>query len=93
MKIIDRDKNDELKTVPDFLLSEEVAQKNHSQSLKRLNERGGLSYGEMFCNIMRLDLKFLMNNFKLPYKVLIEKIVAISKIDNTIIKGDIIHGR
>jgi hypothetical protein len=29
-------------TIPDSLLNEEQAQRNHGQTLKRLNERGGL---------------------------------------------------
>lgn len=79
MKVIDRVKDDKVKTVPFSLLNENSAQKNHSQSLDKLNSRGGLSFGEMFCNIMRLDLRFLMDNFKLPYKFLIQRLLVINK--------------
>lgn len=53
-----RDKN--LKNVPDFvpmgLLNEEQAQHNHSQSLDRLNERGGLGVLEILDNIHKRKL-------------------------------------
>jgi hypothetical protein len=32
------------------MLSEEWAQKNHSQTLTRLAERGGLCWAEIYCN-------------------------------------------
>lgn len=41
---------------PDSLLSEAWAQTNHSQTLKRLNERGGLCIGEIACNILNKPL-------------------------------------
>lgn len=37
--------------VPDGMLSEEWAQRNHGQSLARLNERGGLGIAEILANI------------------------------------------
>jgi hypothetical protein len=42
------------KELPDSLFNEEWAQKIHSQSLKRLNERGGLHPKEMIGNIKKL---------------------------------------
>jgi hypothetical protein len=39
------------KQVPMGLLNEKQAQINHSQSLDRLNERGGLDPIELVCNI------------------------------------------
>lgn len=44
--------------VPMELLNEETAQNNHSQSLKRLNERGGMGLAEMRYNIQRKGLEF-----------------------------------
>lgn len=49
-----------IKSIPIEWLSEEMAIKNHSQSLKRLAERGGLSPIEAMANIMNChpyDLK------------------------------------
>lgn len=37
--------------VPDELLNEEQAQRNHGQSLSRLNQRGGMSVPEILFNI------------------------------------------
>lgn len=42
--------------VPYALLSEDQAEKNHGQTLDRLNERGGLSAGEALANIYRQRL-------------------------------------
>ncbi|MCZ6468043.1 MAG: hypothetical protein O6499_00150 [Candidatus Dadabacteria bacterium] len=42
-------------SIPFSLLSEEQAQRNHSQTLTRLNERGGLSPNEALWNIERRD--------------------------------------
>lgn len=36
------------------MLNEEWAQKNHSQSLARLAERGGLCWEEVYCNYYKL---------------------------------------
>lgn len=44
------------KEVPDTLFNEEWAQRNHDQTLKRLNERGGLGVGEMLDNIHKRKL-------------------------------------
>ena len=41
------------KEVPDEMLSEQWAQRNHGQSLAKLNSRGGLSPAEMLANIER----------------------------------------
>ncbi len=45
----------ELKSLPSFIpwdmLNEEQAQRNHSQTLNRLNERGGLCVTEILANI------------------------------------------
>jgi len=49
------------RSVPMSLLSEQQAQWNHSQSLARLNERGGLCPMEMLCNIERRSLDLRMN--------------------------------
>jgi hypothetical protein len=40
-------------SVPMILLNEEWAQKNHSQTLKRLAERGGLDPTEIMANVER----------------------------------------
>lgn len=42
------------KYVPMNMLNEKMAQHNHSQSLKRLNERGGLGVNEILANIKGL---------------------------------------
>lgn len=45
--------------IPDYfpwsLLNEKNAQKFHSQTLERLNERGGLTCEEIYCNVMGID--------------------------------------
>ena len=48
-----RNLNGFVKTVPTELLNEEWAQNNHSQSLKRLDERGGLSVMEVLAIVQR----------------------------------------
>lgn len=54
-------------SVPMGMLNEEWAKCNHGQTLNRLNERGGLSIGEMICNIERRKLVFQnTNNEGLP---------------------------
>ena len=40
--------------IPWSALNEEWAQRNHSQSLARLAERGGLDVKEAFCNINKI---------------------------------------
>lgn len=45
--------------VPMEWLSEEMAQRNHGQTLKRLKERGGLSCAEMWINIHEKDSRQL----------------------------------
>ena len=40
---------------PDSWFNEEWAQQVHSQTLKRLNERGGLCPQEMVCNMEKLN--------------------------------------
>jgi hypothetical protein len=50
------DKRPNLPTVfPWHLLNEENAKRFHSQTLERLNERGGLSMEEIYCNITGTD--------------------------------------
>jgi len=44
------------KEIPMRLLSEEWAQHNHSQTLDRLNQRGGLAIGEILDNLKRQKL-------------------------------------
>lgn len=44
------------KHVPDDLLNEDQAQTNHSQTLTRLNERGGMGAYEIMCNIHKIRL-------------------------------------
>lgn len=45
-------KNDNCPTsVPDEMLNEAMADKNHGQSLARLNERGGIGIREIVANI------------------------------------------
>lgn len=39
--------------IPDKLLNEEYAQKNHSQSIKRLSERGGITLEEALAIIQK----------------------------------------
>lgn len=55
-----RDKS--LKNVPEYvpmeLLNEEQAERNHSQSLSRLNERGGMGIAEILDNIHKRRLSF-----------------------------------
>lgn len=41
------------KYVPMYMLHEDQAIKNHSQTLERLNQRGGLSVGEILDNLKR----------------------------------------
>lgn len=49
--------------LPDELFNEDWAQKVHLQSLKRLNERGGLSPIEMLVNIRKLSLQIIYREF------------------------------
>ncbi len=49
-----------VKEVPNELLSERMAQRNHGQSLQTLNERGGMSIGEIWANI--LEERYDTNN-------------------------------
>jgi hypothetical protein len=45
---------------PDELLDEQWAQRIHGQTLKRLNERGGLSPSEIICNVEKLTFNVLL---------------------------------
>lgn len=45
------------KEFPDEFFSEEMAQRIHGQSLARLNERGGMSPGEMILNILKMNYR------------------------------------
>lgn len=49
---------------PANLMSEEMAQINHSQSLGRLNERGGMSPTEIMANLFRRDTEWTETNIK-----------------------------
>jgi hypothetical protein len=49
---------------PDELLSEEWALRIHGQTLKRLNERGGLSVHELLMNLKRMTIRQFDNTFK-----------------------------
>ena len=51
------------KQIPFAMLSERMAESVHSQSLKRLNERGGMSPVEIIANIEKEDC------FKSSYKL------------------------
>lgn len=42
-------------SIPNELLNEDWAQKIHSQTLQRLNERGGMGVNEIMINIKRLS--------------------------------------
>ena len=46
-----------IKEFPTKLLNEQHAQKIHSQSLSRLDERGGMTYTEIIMNIFGLDIR------------------------------------
>lgn len=48
--------DDEPKKVPFAMLSERWAQRIHSQTLSRLNERGGMSPYELILNIEKVDM-------------------------------------
>jgi hypothetical protein len=43
--------------IPDNLLNEQMADINHGQTLKRLNERNGMAVHEIVCNICQIPLK------------------------------------
>lgn len=45
--------------IPMEWLTEDMANANHSQTLSRLKERGGMSCAEMWCNIHRQGLRNL----------------------------------
>lgn len=45
---------------PDKLMNEDWAQRIHSQSLKRLNERGGMGMNEIIGNIKKLSHNEIM---------------------------------
>lgn len=49
------------KEIPMEWLSESRALMNHGQSLKRLKERGGMSYAEMWLNIHDASLRQLLS--------------------------------
>lgn len=48
------------KSVPFELLNEEQAMKNHSQTLDRLNERGGMSPIEIVANVLKKDCLWIL---------------------------------
>jgi len=49
------------KEISDDLLDEDWAQRIHSQTLKRLNERGGLSPLEIYINVNKLPYQTVYN--------------------------------
>jgi len=51
-----------LLTFPTSLMSEEIAQMNHGQTLERLDERGGMEPREVIANLFRLKLKWVREN-------------------------------
>lgn len=57
-----REFKDCIESFPDKFLTEEMAQSNHSQSLNRLNERGGLSVNEILANVFNKDFKWIVDN-------------------------------
>lgn len=65
--------------VPFYMLSENMAQSNHSQTLDRLNERGGMGYDKIFCNIIGANLRFIGHNKDLNYYVLVQNLIHLSK--------------
>lgn len=46
--------------IPDEMLNDEHAHNIHSQSLIRLNQRGGMSVTEIICNIYKYDFRTLL---------------------------------
>lgn len=44
---------------PDEFLNEEMAARNHGQSLAQLNERGGLAISEILANILQQDSRWI----------------------------------
>lgn len=60
------------KSFPMELFNEDQALKIHGQSLKRLNERGGLHPKEMLCNLLKVDYKELASlELGLAIKILV----------------------
>lgn len=51
-----------IKEFPSSLMSEINAIRYHSQSLARLNERGGMSYIEIISNIFTLGYRYVCAN-------------------------------
>ncbi len=49
---------------PSYLMSEEMAQANHGQSLERLNERNGMGVTEIMANLFRQDSRWARSNGK-----------------------------
>lgn len=56
------------KEVDDNILSQEWSQKIHSQTLERLNERGGMSVIELIMNLRKMRLQDLINKYGYNYK-------------------------
>jgi hypothetical protein len=67
------------KSLPDDLFNEEWAQKIHGQTLKRLNERGGLGIIEMIVNIKKLPYCVFKNY---DVNIAIKELTEILKIYN-----------
>ena len=51
-----------IKVFPDRFMSEGAAISYHSQTLERLNQRGGMSYTEIVANVFSLGLGYVMSN-------------------------------
>lgn len=84
MKIHSEDKRkypDALTEFPDKYLSEEMAQRNHMQSLERLNERGGMGYFEILCNLRKTGLRGFdkRQNY---CKVVLQRLIKLKELNN-----------
>lgn len=53
---------------PDALLSEDWAKKIHGQTLKRLNERGGMSVTELLMNLNKWTMSEFFAKYGYNYK-------------------------
>jgi len=69
-----------IKEFPTRLLNEYHAQLIHSQSLKRLNERGGMSYGEIVINIFTLEIRDIEHD-EIKHEKLLRHILECIKIN------------
>jgi hypothetical protein len=66
--------------LPDELFNEDWAYKIHSQTLKRLNERGGLSPQEMIVNIRKLSFRIFCREFTIEMAInILTEILELNK--------------